>query len=36
MINQLDVGDTTANKPLRDIIFGTIDAFIANENYQLM
>lgn len=25
-----------ANKPLRDYIFGTIEPFIAKENYQMM
>lgn len=36
MTNQLDDGHTTANKPLRDIIFGTIEPFIAKENCQMM
>lgn len=36
MTNQLDDSHTTANKPLRDIIFGTIEPFIAKENYQMM
>ena len=36
MTNRLDDGHTTANKPLRDIIFGTIETFIAKENCQVM
>ena len=33
MTNQLDDSHTSANKPLRDIILGTIEPFIEKENY---